>query len=153
MEFLVLEVDNARFGIPTVDVREVVRAVSLGDAPAQFPNMLGMLNYRGQVLGVLESAFLRGRSHRELSPHEHLIILQVEGQLFALRVDQAIEIMTWTDDDERTDTPGSVEEPDDALKTVADPRFGMVRLLDAGRLLSELHLEQSHQPTQEVEAS
>jgi chemotaxis signal transduction protein len=116
--------------------------------------MMGMLNYRGQVLGVLESASLRGRRNRELSPSEHLIILHVESQLFALRVDQAIEIMTWTDGDERTGKPGSVEDRvDDTLNSIAHPRFGMVSLLDSRKLWSELHFKQSHLPTQEVEAS
>lgn len=154
MECLVLEVDGTRFGIPTVDVREVVRAVSLGDAPARLPNMMGMLNYRGQVLGVLELACLRARPHRELTPHEHLIILQVRGHLFALRVDQAIEIMTWTDGDEPTSKPGSVGDPvDDTLTAIAHPRLGLVSLLDTSELWSELHVEQGHQPTEEVEAS
>ncbi len=151
MEFLVLEVDHARFGIPTADVHEVVRAVSLGDAPAQFPNMIGMLNFRGQVLGVLDSAFLQGRSNRELAPHEHLIILQGERQLFALRVDQAIEIMTWTDGQERTDTPVP-DSAENRWHAIGHPRFGIVFLLETATLWSELHHKQSEQPTQEVEA-
>ena len=154
MEFLVLEVDDVRFGIPTLDVKEVVRAASLGDAPARFPNMMGMLNYRGQVLGVLELSCLRGGTHRELTPHAHLISLQAGGLLFALRVDQATEIMTWTDGEEPTDKPGSVgDSVDDTLNAIAHPHLGMVRLLDTSELWSELHLEKSHQPTQEVEAS
>ena len=154
MEFLILEVDGARFGIPTLDVMEVVRAVSLGDAPARFPNMVGMLNYRGRVLGVLDSACICGRSYRELSPSEHLIILQNEGQLFAMRVDQAIEIMTWTDVDDQTGKPDSEEDLLDGTRNaISHPRFGIVHLWDTNKLWSELHLKQSHQPTQEVEAS
>ena len=154
MEFLILEVDDARFGIPTLDVKEIVRAVSLGDAPPQFPNMVGILNYRGQVLGVLDSARMCGRSYRELSPNEHLIILQFKDRLFAMRVDQAIEIMTWTHGDEK---PGQAETDGDLVdgtrNAISHPRFGIVHLLDTNKLWSELHLKQDHQPTQEVEAS
>ena len=150
MEFLVLEVDGAQFGIPTSDVREVVRAASLGAAPARFPNMAGMLNYRGQVLGVLELACLRGAAPRDLMPHDHLIILQITQRLFGLRVDQAVEIMEWADRDQ---PPPAEASTDERLRAIAHPRLGVVYLLDTAQLWSELHLEQSRQPTQEVEAN
>lgn len=154
MEFLILEVDGARFGVPTSDVREVLRAASLGTASARRPNMLGMLNYRGQVLGVLELACLRGWKCRELTPLDHLIILQFAGQLFALRVDRAVEIMTWSQDDAAACQPTSSAQPlDDSFHAIAHPRWGVVYLLDSGELWSELQLEQSRQPMPEVEAT
>ena len=145
MEFLVLEVEDARFGVPTADVREVLRAASLGAPPSRFPNMTGMLNYRGQVLGVLELERSREQP-RDLTPHDHLIILQAATDLFALRVDQAVEILSWDGDDRK----GS---QDDALKAISHPRLGVVNLLETATLWSELHYEPTTQPTQEVEAS
>lgn len=154
MEFLVLEVNGTRFGIPTADVREVLRAASLGAAPRRFPNMIGILNYRGQVLGVLELARLARQTRRELSPHDHLIILQAAEHRFALRVDRAVEIMTWTPGETPASRPASAEETlNDTFNAIAHPRLGMMYLLETGELWSELHYEQSDQPAQEVEAS
>ena len=152
MEFLVLEVNDARYGIPTSDVREVLRAVRLGPPSARLPNMLGMLNYRGQVLGVLELTCLRQRSNRELTPHDHLIVLQFDRQMFAVRVDQAIEIMTWSEAGEIPPEDASPNGAPQPFTSIAHPDWGLVHLLETSLLWSELQREHVQQSTQEVEA-
>jgi len=152
MEFLVLEIDGARFGVPTSDVREVVRAVRVEPPVGRFPNMLGMLNYRGNVVGVLELNGLRQRVRRNLIPQDHLIVLQASDQSFALRVDTAVEIMTWDvaapDVDERAKNKTPMA---DHEKPISHPELGVVYLLDTDTLWSELYLEERRQPDQEVE--
>lgn len=152
MEFLILEVDDARFGIPTSDVREVLRAASLGAPPKRFPNMIGMLNYRGQILGVLQPGGLRGPAAHPLTPLDHLIVLQSDGREFALRVDRAVEIMTW-DETPPPARPTALEDElaGDGMRPIAHPRLGLVHLLDTRVLWNDLQLDRGHQPTPEVE--
>jgi len=116
--------------------------------------MAGMLNYRGEVLGVFELACLHGQVHREIIPQDHLIILQHDQVSFGLRVDRAVEIMSWDDGDKATsDTEQKQEE-----NAIAHPHLGVVHLLDPASLWAEMHYERRDtnaplEPKQEVEAS
>ncbi len=151
MEFLILEIDETRFGIPTSDVREVVRAVSLGAPARDSPRMIGMLDFRGQILGVFELDYLRAHAEHQLSPLDHFIILQVEDGLFALRVDKAIDIMTWDSDHANAELPATARSPQTGLQSVSHPRLGLVHLLDTRKLWANVHADRLLPPAAKVE--
>jgi purine-binding chemotaxis protein CheW len=99
LEFLILELGGQRYGLPSPDVREIVRAV----LPVPFPGapaaVEGVINLRGHVVPVLD---LRRRFGLPAKPPEHtdhLVIAQAAGRLLALRVDRALDLVRVAADD------------------------------------------------------
>ena len=91
-EVLVFELGGQRYGLPTLDVTELVRAVTitrLPDAPAFIE---GVVNVRGRVLPVLD---IRARFHlpaKPLDPSDHFIVASAGARGVILRVDRAMHL-------------------------------------------------------------
>ena len=91
-EVLVFEVAGQSYGLPIVDVRELVRAVAitpLPDAPAVIE---GVVNVRGRVLPVLDVRARFGLPTRPLDPSDHFIVASAGPRGVILRVDRATHL-------------------------------------------------------------
>ena len=97
MELLIVEIDRAYIGVPTSDVKEVVRAARISPAPATNANIKGLLNLRGMVVPVVSMRTLLGLSDRDILATDHFIVLQTQSGTFAIHVDRAVEILTVSD--------------------------------------------------------
>ena len=92
LEVLVFEVGGQTYGLPTVDVRELVRAVAitpLPDAPAVIE---GVVNVRGRVLPVLDVRARFRLSPKSLDPSDHFIVASAGPRGVILRVDRATHL-------------------------------------------------------------
>jgi purine-binding chemotaxis protein CheW len=91
-EVLVFEVGDQRYGLPTADVRELVRAVAitpLPDAPAVIE---GVVNVRGRVLPVLDVRARFRLPAKPLDPSDHFIVASAGPRGVILRVDRATHL-------------------------------------------------------------
>jgi purine-binding chemotaxis protein CheW len=93
MELLIVEIDHAYVGVPTSDVKEVVRAARISPAPGGNANIKGLLNLRGTVVPVVALRTLLGLEDREIISTDHFIVLQTQSTTFAVHVDRAVEIL------------------------------------------------------------
>ncbi len=92
LEVLVFEVGGQTYGLPTADVRELVRAVTitpLPDAPAVIE---GVVNVRGRVLPVLDVRARFRLPARPLHPSDHFIVASAGPRGVILRVDRATHL-------------------------------------------------------------
>jgi purine-binding chemotaxis protein CheW len=53
-ELLIFEIGASRFGLPSADVREVLRAVTIVPLPGAPPIVEGLINVRGRIVPVLD---------------------------------------------------------------------------------------------------
>jgi purine-binding chemotaxis protein CheW len=91
-EVLVFEVGGQRYGLPTVDVRELVRAVTITRLPNAPAFIEGVVNVRGRILPVLD---IRARFHlpaKPLDPDDHFIVASAGPRGVILRVDRATHL-------------------------------------------------------------
>ncbi|RJS21715.1 chemotaxis protein CheW [Corallococcus sp. H22C18031201] len=88
-EVLVFILDGQRCGVPTEDVREIVRAASLTALPRAPDVVEGLLDLRGEVLPVLDLRRRFRRPARALSPQDHFIVVCTGPRRFVMRVDRA----------------------------------------------------------------
>ncbi|SEU37697.1 chemotaxis protein CheW [Stigmatella erecta] len=109
-EVLLFVLEGQRYALPSMDVRELVRAVSLTPLPRAPDVVEGLLNLRGQLLPVLD---LRRRFRlppRPLSPADHFIIARAGPREVGLRVDRAEGLLTLA--------PGALDEAPSTLPGV-----------------------------------
>ena len=91
-EVLVFELGGQRYGLPTVDVRELVRAVTITRLPNAPAFIEGVVNVRGRILPVLD---VRARFHlppKPLDPADHFIVASAGPRGVILRVDRAMHL-------------------------------------------------------------
>lgn len=96
-EILLFELAGERFALPSADVREVVRAVTIAPLPKAPAVVEGLIDLRGRVVPVLDLRARFGIAAKPLEPSDHLIIAAAAARLVAIRVDRAIALV-WVED-------------------------------------------------------
>ena len=133
-EVLVFEVGGQRYGIPSADVRELVRAVAitpLPDAPAVIE---GVVNVRGRVLPVLDLRARFGMPPKPLDPSDHFIVASAGARGVILRVDRATHLAVV--DDAAVQAPETLGAGANYVAGVAKLDDGLVLIHDVTTFLS-----------------
>jgi purine-binding chemotaxis protein CheW len=123
-EVLVVAIDRRHYGLPAVEVVELLRVVTcvpLARAPEWIE---GVFSLRGTVVPVLDLRSRLGLPAKAAEPSDHLVVVWTWNRLVALRVDRALELA----------------EPDatDGTSVAAVVRLGdeLIPLLDLRELVS-----------------
>ena len=116
-----MEVEHAYIGVPTSDVKEVVRAVRISPAPRTNASIKGLLNLRGTVIPVVSMRTLLGLADRNVLATDHFIVLQTQSVTFAIHVDRAIEILNVS-------VPTLQQADQGVAESVSHADFGVVQI-------------------------
>jgi purine-binding chemotaxis protein CheW len=150
-EVLVFEVAGQTYGLPSADVRELVRAVAITALPSAPAVIEGVVNVRGQVLPVLD---LRARfrlPRRPLDPSDHFIIASAGTRGVILRVDRATHLAIV---DAASVQPADTLGPNTAyVAGVATLETGMVLIHDLATFLTDAEGRALDQAVGEVDAA
>lgn len=133
-EVLVFEVAGQRYGLPSADVRELVRAVAitpLPDAPAVIE---GVVNVRGRVLPVLDVRARFRLPSKSLDPSDHFIVASAGPRGVILRVDRATHLALI--DDSSLQQPQTLGPSVPYVAGVAKLADGLVLIHDLTTFLS-----------------
>ncbi len=133
-EVLVFEVAGQKYGLPTDDVRELVRAVAITPLPSAPAVIEGVVNVRGRVVPVLD---LRARFHlpaRALDPSDHFIVAAAGPRGVILRVDRATHLALI--EEACIQAPETLGPGVDYVAGVAKVDGGMVLIHDLSTFLS-----------------
>ena len=92
MDVLLFELSGFRYALPTSDIRELARAVTIVPLPKAPPIVEGIINVHGRVVPVLDIRARFRLPSRPLSPTDHLIVARVGPRVVALRADRALDL-------------------------------------------------------------
>ena len=122
-------------GFPATAVRELVRSVAIAPLPGAPSVIEGAINLRGRIVPVVNVRQRLALTELANSPGQFLIILETEGRLIAVRVD---------DVDDVTDIPASSLQAPAALSPVlqrlsgvAATATGALVIYDVGSFLTQ----------------
>jgi purine-binding chemotaxis protein CheW len=134
-EVLVFEVEGQRYGLPTTDVRELVRAVTITPLPNAPAVIEGVVNVRGRVLPVLDMRARFRLPARPLDPSDHFIVATAGARGVILHVDGATHLALI---DEASIQPSPTLGPSATyVAGVAKLEDGMVLIHDLTTFLSD----------------
>lgn len=133
-EVLVFEVAGQRYGLPTDDVRELVRAVAITPLPSAPAVIEGVVNVRGRVLPVLDVRARFNLPARVLDLSDHFIVAAAGPRGVILRVDRATHLVTI--DTASIQAPETLGPGADYVAGVASVDDGMVLIHDLSTFLS-----------------
>ena len=135
LEILVFEVDDATLAVPISNVREVLRAAALFPLPDRPRLVEGGLNLRGEIIPVVDGRAVLSRTSKPITPSDHLIVLSVDNEFVAIRVDRAVELAA--DDSDNPDDSGDDSKTDGQLiDRVVNTACGPTAILNVEQLLT-----------------
>jgi purine-binding chemotaxis protein CheW len=133
-EVLVFEVEGQRYGLPTVDVRELVRAVMITPLPNAPTVIEGVVNVRGSVLPVLDVRARFRLPAKPLDPSDHFIVASAGPRGVILRVDRATHLAVV--DEASVQTSQTLGPSATYVAGVAKLEDGLVLIHDVATFLS-----------------
>lgn len=91
-DYVTIGVNGQLFGIPVLQVHDVLKPMRLTRVPLAPPEIAGVLNLRGRIVTAID---LRARLN--LPPVEQKgmsVVVEHKGELYSLRVDHVGEVMS-----------------------------------------------------------
>ncbi|WP_320009055.1 chemotaxis protein CheW [Maridesulfovibrio sp.] len=132
-DYIIFEVDAVRFGLPSVMVDRVERAVMITPVPEAPDPVLGVVNDGGDIVPVLGLRSRLGTEERDVILSDRLIFSSVNGRRMALLADGICDVLEIK--------PDSVQNADEVwpgvsfLKSFAGLGADVVLVQDMGALL------------------
>jgi purine-binding chemotaxis protein CheW len=135
----VFEAGGQRYGLPSADVRELVRAVTITPLPGASAVIEGVVNVRGRVLPVLDIRARFRLPAKPLEPSDHFIVATAGPRGVILRVDRATHLAMV--DESSILTAQSLGPNATYVAGVARMDDGMVLIHDVATFLSSAEAE------------
>lgn len=107
--FILAQIEEVTYGLPALQVRELVEARPLAPFPTSRPFLLGVTFWRGVAVPVLDLGHLLGHSPTVREEHERFVMVEYEEQLVGLQANQARDFVELPTENIRplpTEQPG-----------------------------------------------
>lgn len=140
MHAILCSIADERYAVPAHHLVEVVPAVAPRPLAHAMPWVLGLMNYRGDLLPLIDAAALLGRPPRPRSMLNRVLVLRLKAedenrQAVGLLVGQILGV-DEVDFDDPSAYPGLRIPEAEYLGPVACTEAGTVQLLDPTKLLT-----------------
>ncbi|MDX9690279.1 MAG: chemotaxis protein CheW [Alphaproteobacteria bacterium] len=93
-EFVTMFVDNQLFGIPVLQVQDVLSPQKITRVPLAPREVAGSLNLRGRIVTAIDVRVRLGLAQREKGKKNMSVVVDYNGEFYSLIVDQVGEVMT-----------------------------------------------------------
>jgi purine-binding chemotaxis protein CheW len=91
------ELADQHYGLPIVDVQEVLTESEIEPVPGTPPEVLGVINLRGAIVAVVDLRRRLGLPERATDQFTRLIVVNDRGEPVALRVDKVTQVRSVPD--------------------------------------------------------
>lgn len=100
--YLIFELNNASYGIPTIAVQDFFGLPEVTPTVETAPNVIGIINLRGNILPIVDLSRLLGQSPLPLQPTDGVIVVQWQDQRVGMIVHQVCEVQQIASDNIQT---------------------------------------------------
>ena len=92
--FVTMTVMGQMFGIPVLQVQDVLGVQQITHVPLAPPEVLGSLNLRGRIVTSIDIRTRLGLVARDKTEQAMSIVVEFNGELYSLAVDRVGEVMS-----------------------------------------------------------
>ncbi len=89
-EFVVFALDDHQYALALASVERVLRAVEISPLPGAPSNILGVINFQGRAVPVVNSRRVLGRPERDLDVEDVFVLVRNGGPTVALVADSVM---------------------------------------------------------------
>ncbi|MDD3183622.1 MAG: chemotaxis protein CheW [Alphaproteobacteria bacterium] len=108
-EFVTMIIDGQIFGIPVLQVQDVLGAQKITRVPLSPREVAGSLNLRGRIVTAIDVRTRLGIPDREAGSKSMSVVVDHNGEFYSLIVDQVGEVMSLAATDYEQ-TPATLDE-------------------------------------------
>lgn len=134
-EFVTMYIEGQLFGIPVLQVQDVLEPIKITRVPLSPREVAGSLNLRGRIVTAIDVRTRLGLSPREANVKCMSVVVESGGEFYSLIVDQVGEVMTLAAADFEK-TPATL---DDRWREISDGVYrlqeSLLIVIDVKRLL------------------
>ncbi len=98
-DFLTILIAGQIFGIPVLQVQDVLGAQKVTRIPLARPEVAGSLNLRGRIVTAIDVRCRLNLPPREEQAREMSVVVEHDGELYSLIIDQVGDVMALNDTD------------------------------------------------------
>ena len=140
-EFVTFTIAGQLFGIPVLQIQDVLSSYQITPVPLAPPEITGSLNLRGRVVTAMDLRLRLGLSARAKEAESMSIVAENEGELYSLMVDSVGEVLALSQSEYERNPPTL----DAKFRTFSDGIYRLDKqllvVLDVNRLLDYEHSE------------
>ncbi len=93
-DFVTMTIDQQLFGIPVLQVQDVLGPQRITRIPLAPPEVAGSLNLRGRIVTAIDVRLRLGLPPRPRSANDMSIVVDLRGELYSLMVDSVGEVLS-----------------------------------------------------------
>ncbi|HYD29786.1 MAG TPA: chemotaxis protein CheW [Azospirillaceae bacterium] len=98
-EFVTMTIADQLFGIPVLQVQDVLGHQRITRIPLAPPEVAGSLNLRGRIVTAIDVRLRLGLQGRPKDKPGMSIVVDLRGELYSLMVDAVGEVLSLTNED------------------------------------------------------
>lgn len=138
-DFLTIRIDNQLFGVPVLQVQDVLGIQRVTHIPLAPPEIAGVLNLRGRIVTAIDVRKRLGLEARENSEDNMSVVVEHEEELYSLIIDEVGDVLNM-DSENYEATPATL---DPVWREVSQGIFRLeselLVILDVSKLLDTVH--------------
>ncbi|MCM8797372.1 MAG: chemotaxis protein CheW [Candidatus Omnitrophica bacterium] len=90
---IVFLIGEKRFCIDVHAVKSIIRLLPITNVPGAPKHVAGLINYKGEIIGVLDLVYL-GIGEERHEPYSRIVIVELQGETFGFLVNSTQEVLT-----------------------------------------------------------
>jgi purine-binding chemotaxis protein CheW len=147
-QYLTFSLQGEIYGVPLLNVREIIGYTRPTRIPAMPEYMQGVINLRGHGVPVIDLARRFGRPATELHQRSSVVILETGGQVLGFVVDSVDSVADFAPEQIEPAPSFGTGLRREFVLGMARTREGFTVLLDIGRVFSDDEFAQLEQVSQ-----
>jgi len=104
-DFLTITIANQVFGIPVLQVQDVLGSQKVTHIPLARPEIAGSLNLRGRVVTAIDVRCRLNLPKREDKQKEMSVVVEHDNELYSLIIDEVGDVMSLQNSDFENSPP------------------------------------------------
>lgn len=138
-EYLTITIAGQSFGIPVLQVQDVLGEQKVAKIPLAPPEVAGALNLRGRIVTAVNVRKRLGLDAREGDKSNMSVVVEHEGELYSLIIDSVGDVLNFRHDDFEA-TPATL---DPSWREISNGIFRLEKelliVLDVPKLLNAIY--------------
>ncbi len=93
-DFLTIVIAGQRFGIPVLQVQDVLRELKVTKIPLAPPEIAGSLNLRGRIVTAIDVRKRLGLPPKNVNQNSMSVVVEHTNELFSLIIDEVGDVLS-----------------------------------------------------------
>jgi purine-binding chemotaxis protein CheW len=140
-KFLTFLLDQETYGIPILDVKEIIGMMEITHIPKMANHVKGVVNLRGKIIPIIDLRLKFDLNEREYDERTCIIVVEINkltgNKLSGFIVDMVSEVLDILPDNIEQIPGYGIEGKSEFLRSLGKIKDKVVMVLDANKVLDE----------------